>query len=466
MKDALSIPDMDPSRSLRHSIQSATVLAVLTGYALLLILKVSLNQMERRQSHQRLISLLSAALIERAATPEHFRLLLAQQVQPDLEVALLAVQADQPPRLERQGRRIWLASITPITFADGQRQAFRVRQDVTFSVERQLVSIQWLTAAAGSAALITAAVMGPVLKRRLVRPLQELSDQLAAYRSPPQALLVGSTISTAALPLELRPIAIAFNNLQQRLAQSWEQQRSFVDGVAHELRTPITLISGHAQSLQRQELAEPVQASLALISGEARRMGAMVSDMLDLARQDAGRLELRLQAVDVEMVLLDCYERLAPSAKGRLRLALADEDHALPPAAGDRDRLEQCLVALVDNARRYSAGLVTLSATYRPPMLVLHVSDQGPGVLPEERQQIFQRFARGSAAVGTRGSGIGLSVVQLLMRAMGGEVAIGEVVGGGADFQLLLPVHPGHRPQAGPGRSASGFTVAAAPPSA
>jgi signal transduction histidine kinase len=435
---------MDPPRSLRHSIQSATVLAVLAGYALLLILKVSLNQMERRQSHQRLISLLSAALIERAATPSRFRSLLAQQVQPDLQVALLAVQSGQPPRLEHQGGRFWLSSVTPIRFNDGHRHGFLVRQDVTFSIERQMVTIQWLTAAAGSAALVTAALMRPVLNRSLMRPLHDLSAQLAAYRSPPHA---GTPINQAALPQELQPIAAAFNSLQERLAHSWERQRSFVDGVAHELRTPITLISGHAQSLQRQEAAAPLQSSLALISGEARRMGAMVSDMLDLARQDAGRLEFRLQAIDVEMVLLDCYERLAPSSQGRLRLALAGEDGGLPPAAGDRDRLEQCLVALVDNARRYSSGPVSLSAAFHPPMLVLHVSDQGPGVRPEERELIFDRFVRGSAAVGTRGSGIGLAVVQLLMRAMGGDVAIGEVVGGGADFQLLLPAHAGSSQQ-------------------
>ena len=110
-------------------------------------------------------------------------------------------------------------------------------------------------------------------------------------------------------------------------------------------------------------------------------------------------------------------------------------------ARNDSGRLQQCLTALVDNALLYSDGPVILSASSGPcGELVLHVIDRGPGVLPSEREAIFRRFVRGSAGLASphRGSGIGLSVVRLLIEAMGGRVQVADAPGGGADFQLVL----------------------------
>jgi signal transduction histidine kinase len=332
-----------------------------------------------------------------------------------------------------------LESVSPLMLRDGLPRGMLLRQDVTDAISQQNLSLQLLAAAAGASAMLTGLLLRPVLRLGLVQPLQTLSDQLAAYRSlsdPPPPLDV------EAQPEELQPIAATFNAMQERLTSSWERQRTFVDGVAHELRTPITLISGHAQSLQRQNEAAALAPSLALITTEARRMGAMVSDMLDLARKDAGRLQLHLQAIDVEDVLLETFERLAPRSEGRLRLQPPAEDGALPLAAGDPERLAQCLVVLIDNALRYSPSPlpIRLMAEASDGAVVLHVMDRGPGVAPEERQAIFERFVRGEAAINTRGSGIGLAVVQLLMEAMGGQVVVGDAPEGGADFQLRLPI--------------------------
>jgi two-component system OmpR family sensor kinase len=178
----------------------------------------------------------------------------------------------------------------------------------------------------------------------------------------------------------------------------------------HERRTPITLIAGHAEGLLR---SGPQSPALQLIQQEAQRMGTLMTDLLDLARNHAGRL--RLQA---------CAEA--------------------PTASGDPHRLQQCLTTLVDNALLYSPAPspVTLAASTGPAgELVLHVIDRGPGVPSEEREAIFGRFVRGSAGLASprRGSGIGLSVVRLLIEAMGGRVQVADHPGGGADFQLVLP---------------------------
>ena len=121
----------------------------------------------------------------------------------------------------------------------------------------------------------------------------------------------------------------------------------------------------------------PQPPALLLIQQEAQRMGMLVSDLLDLARNDAGRLHLRCQPLLADDVLLELHERMAPQASGRLRLQACA---TAPRANADPHRLQQCLTALVDNALLYSDGPVTLAASMGPSgELVLHVIDRGPG---------------------------------------------------------------------------------------
>ena len=397
MKKTLKSPESPrPERSpaaLRDLLQGGTVLAVLAGYVLLVAASLSLAQLERRQAHQHLMRELSTDLVLRARSADQFPAVAKGLLMPGLQLELRPLGPVLPPQLNQQGDRLVLESATPLTFADGSRRSLLLHQDVTAAIRQQQVTLQLLAAAA----------------------------------------------AVAAQPLELQPIAAAFNAMLDRLTTSWERQRSFVDGVAHELRTPITLISGHAQSLQRSPAAAALGPSLVLISAEARRMGALVSDLLDLARQDAGRLELHRQPIDLEDLLLESFERLAPGAQGRLRLEPPAHERSIPLAAGDPGRIEQCLAALVDNALRYAPeGPITLAAEALEGELLLHVRDCGPGVALEEREAIFERFVRGQAAVDTRGSGIGLAVTQLLMQAMGGRLTVEEAPGGGADFRMHL----------------------------
>lgn len=425
-----------PPASLRSRLQSSSLLAVLAGYAVLLVVNQTLASLQRRQDHEQLISELQRTLPGR-------RLQMTRLEADRPELSALGLQLTlQPPgplqpaslRSDGQGNQ-WLESTSPYVSAEGHRLNLRLRQNVTASVQREWIGQLLLIAAAGMTSLFTSGLLRLVLRRGLVRPLEGLGEQLAALNS---RSLGRSRLPVAEQPQELQPIAAAFNDLQTRLAAAWERERSFVDGVAHELRTPITLISGRAQSLRRHAGAGPLAPALDEIAAEAGRMGLLVSDLLDLARQDADRLTLQRAPLDLEDALLAVVERLGRLAAPRLRLH-APQEPPLPAALGDRERLQQCLAALIDNALRYTSGPIELYADRQGPWLVLHVRDHGPGVADGEKSRIFERFQRGAAAVNTRGSGVGLSVVQLLMGAMGGSVAVADAPAGGADFQLLLP---------------------------
>jgi two-component system OmpR family sensor kinase len=428
---------------LRLWLQSTSLLAVLAGYSLLLLFNQQLAGLQRQAAHSQLVEQLEAELQSRARSREQLLPLLDATLLPGLQLQLLppgqgAAAGPAASQKSRDGQE-WLVSKVPLALVDGSSATLRVRQNVSGSVQQEWLAFWLLVVAACVSSLFTSGLLRLVLQRGLVQPLQEFTAQLSATEAPP---LPSDQIPVADQPEELQPIAEAFNDLQERLRASWERQRSFVDGVAHELRTPITLISGHAQSLLRQPGFEGTAPSLRLIQQEAQRMGGLVSDLLDLARQDSGRLQLQRRPILADEALVQAYERLAPSSGWRLHLETPAAE--LPVALGDPDRLQQCLAALIENALHYSPAPlpVTLAADGQGGALVLHVRDQGPGVASHERETIFGRFARGSAAIqaNSRGSGIGLAVVRLLMEAMGGSVQVAEAPGGGADFQLHLPL--------------------------
>ena len=429
---------------LRLWLQSTSLLAVLAGYSLLLLANQQLAALQRQAAYSQFVEQLADELQSRSRSREQLQPLLDGALLPGLQLQLLpprqaASPAGASPAFQSRGDQDWLVSSVSLALLDGSRVGLLVEQNVTASVQQERLAFWLLVVAAGLSSLFTSGLLRLVLRRGLVQPLQEFTTQLSATQAPP---LASDQIPVSEQPEELQPIALAFNDLQQRLTVSWERQRSFVDGVAHELRTPITLISGHAQRLLRQPGLEASAPSLRLIEQEAQRMGSLVSDLLDLARQDSGRLQLRRRPILADEALVQAYERLASSSGWRLHLDTPAAE--LPVAMGDPERLQQCLAALIENALHYSPKPlpVTLAADQQGDSLVLHVRDQGPGVDPSERDAIFGRFARGSAAINanSRGSGIGLAMVRLLMEAMGGSEQVADAPGGGADFQLHLPL--------------------------
>ena len=410
--------------SLRLWLQSTTLLAVIAGYALLLGVNRSLNQAQRLEDHRQLV----AALRSSASA-------LDQLQRADAAFGLIALLepagAEQAPLSRQLGGRTWLESRTLLQGSDDLGRTLVVRQDITESLQRQQQFQLLLIASAGSSLMLTALLLRFVLWRGLVLPLQHLNRQVSQLKAD---TLAQTFLEPGEQPRELQPLAVAFNELQRRLADAWHQERSFVDGVAHELRTPISVISAHAQQWQKIA-ASKSHGPAALIASETARMGQLLQVLLELARSDNGRLQLVMKLHDPEDALLMAYERLRSLAADRLQLAMPSQT-ALPLIQVDQDRLQQCLASLIDNAMAYGVGPILLWAESIGGHVVLHVQDHGPGIPEPERFKVIQRFQRGSTASGTRGSGLGLALVQQLVVLMSGELRIADAAGGGADLQL------------------------------
>ncbi|ABI47792.1 two component sensor histidine kinase, putative [Synechococcus sp. CC9311] len=412
--------------SLRIGLQSAALLSVIAGYALFLAINAGLADVQRRDNHQRLAASLILQL--RGATPPALPL--------ENETLQIRLHSEGPDLLPQQqslaeGQQ-WLVSRRRVSTAQGDWQWLELRQNITHSLAQERFSQLSLLALAGGSILLTFVLLRLVHRRELVLPLQELDHQ---FQTLDADNLGDHLLDPDHQPHELRPIALAFNNLQERLAVEWKRERSFVDGVAHELRTPITLMSGHAQRLQRHPLPLELQRSISVVASEAKRMGVTITMLRDLSRATAGRLDLKLENLDVDEQLLIAYERLSLVADGRLLLPtpLSTTSTTL---IGDHCRVQECLDALVKNALLYSEGPVCLEASLEEDCCVLHVLDSGCGTSSSERSFELQRFRRGTSSAGSRGSGIGLSLVDALLKAMDGSLQIADVPGGGADCQM------------------------------
>lgn len=342
------------------------------------------------------------------------------------------------PRCLEQGAAQFCISSQTLWLAGKPWRLFTLQNTSTqLAQERTLFLL--LIAGAGVAALFTSALLRQVIARGL-RPLEQLQQSMDSITS---RTFTESRLGLDDQPPELQPIATAFNGLLDRLSTSWEHQKAFVNAVSHELRTPITLIGGYANRLQRRvsTLSPDQVEQLALIRDESHRMGRLVSDLLEIARNDTGTLKVAREPLDAAVVLVEACQRLSGALLGRLRC----HDPAQPiRAIGDADRLLQCLSNLIENANKYAPpdAPIELSLSCTANQVIFHVRDHGPGVPLAERQRIFERFVRGrDASAGPHaGSGIGLVVVQSLMRAMGGEVGVEDAPGGGADFQLRVPL--------------------------
>ena len=407
---------------------------MVAGYSLLVAVSRGFVEAERLDRHQQLVASLADGLRDGRVT-------LPLPPGLGVEAQWIQMRREDPPQTIRSADgRVWLISRTPLDVPAQQASVLEVRQDITASVARSQRDLLLLIAVAGGSLLFTSLLLRLVIWRGLIQPLRGFTRELEQLEADS---LDTHVLSPAEQPSEFRSIVEAFNQLQSRLAEAWQRERRFVDGVAHELRTPITLISGRSQRLLRKPHTPEQEQGLAQIAEEASRMAALISALLELARSDAGRLEIHRQSIDPEQVVLEAFERLQPLAPQRLQLAPARTD-PLPVIQADAERLQQCLLVLVDNALAYSTGSVQLACSrdHSPQevRVTLHVLDQGPGIPLDERSTVLERFARGSTASGTRGSGIGLAVVDELSRAMGAELVIADRPGGGADLQLRFRV--------------------------
>lgn len=288
-------------------------------------------------------------------------------------------------------------------------------------------------------AVVLAGVAALIATRRATSPLLALAAAAGAVER-------GESDAATRLrggPGEIGQVSAAFARMAATLEREDALRRALVADVAHELRTPVTILLGTSEQLL-DGLAEPTAAQLSSLHDEVLRLDRLLDDLAALAAAQAAGLTLTPAATDLAHIAARCERTLRPRFdEAGLRLVT---ELRPAPAEGDEDRLVQVITNLLTNALKFTpaGGTVTIATRMRTDPqeasgAQLTVTDTGPGIPADELPFVFQRFWRGSGAEKRGGTGIGLAVVAELVAAHGGTVTAESPPGGGAVFTVDLP---------------------------
>ncbi|MBL8057366.1 MAG: hypothetical protein JNK29_11735 [Anaerolineales bacterium] len=224
--------------------------------------------------------------------------------------------------------------------------------------------------------------------------------------------------------------------------------RNFIQNVSHELKTPLTVIQGHAAQLSERGAADPHawSASLRIIADEAKRLTQLVDNLLTLARLESPAFTLERAAVNLAGLLEEAVLQVSDLAEARGLALSLDMTPGLPRLNLDRPRLKQVVLNLLDNALKYTpaGGAVTVSARLEAGQVLVAVQDTGEGIPADDLPFIFEKLYRARRTRGrpVEGSGLGLTIAQQIARAHGGELTVQSELGRGTTFTLSLPAAP------------------------
>lgn len=336
-------------------------------------------------------------------------------------------------------------------------------------VSRTLVDLALSLAAASAATTLLGVLIGSWASRRMMGPLSQTARVAGA--------IAGGELDTRLVPgrdQELADLAESFNSMVDALQARIQHDARFASDVSHELRSPLTTLRTTVEVLQhrRDEMPERSARALDMLSDEVDRFQRLVEDLLEVSRYDGGAANLSLE--DIELAEL-VHQALGVLGRGRVPLTVAPAaEHVVIRA--DKRRLERVLANLLANADAHGGGAVgvevgLVDAGAEPPggrRAYVAVDDAGPGVAPEDRDRIFERFARGGRSAGHRawgdGVGLGLALAREHVSLHQGRVYVTDSPAGGARFVMEVPVGAAAQsPDPDPERASGGDWPSAAP---
>jgi two-component system heavy metal sensor histidine kinase CusS len=284
--------------------------------------------------------------------------------------------------------------------------------------------------------VLASAFIAVIVTKRGLRPLREMTQSVA--RVGPTHLK--ERVTPAEWPRELKPLAIAFDDMLKRLDDSFTRLSHFSADLAHELRTPIANMIGEAQvALTRDRTAAEYRETVESTVGECERLSRIVDNLLFVARVDAAREPIARKRFDARSAI----EKIAEFYQ-----TIAEERHVIISCSGeariyaDPDLFERAVGNLLDNALRFTPenGSIQIVLSERDGDFEVAVSDTGCGIAPEHLPRVFDRFYRAESSRGSDGAGLGLALVKSIVDLHGGSAIIESNVGRGTTVKLIFPL--------------------------
>src|SRR5437773_3768082 len=315
-----------------------------------------------------------------------------------------------------------------------QRYTLQVAQDRSSDerVERNF-AVLFVMVLCGS--VLASAFIAVIVTKRGLRPLREMTQSVA--RIGPTHLK--ERVTPADWPRELKPLAIAFDDMLKRLDDSFTRLSQFSAHLPHELRTPIANMIGEAQvALTRDRAAAEYRETIESTVGECERLSRIVDNLLFVARVDAAREPIARKRFDARAAV----EKIAAFYQ-----TIAEERHVTITCSGegqiyaDPDLFERAVGNLLDNALRFTPehGSIHITLSENDGQFELAVCDTGCGIAPEHLPRVFDRFYRAESSRGSDGAGLGLALVKSIVELHGGSATIQSEIGRGTTVRLTFP---------------------------
>jgi signal transduction histidine kinase len=301
-----------------------------------------------------------------------------------------------------------------------------------------LSQVKWLLVVAAVVAGLAVLLMGSIQARRIVAPVRALADAARRVAAGEFAQIPVTSQD------ELGEMALAFNTMAAELKQQHTLRRRVMADIAHELRTPLSVLQIDLESIE-DGLAEPTPEVVTRLQEEVTLLNRLVEDLRMLSLAEAGELKLEVQPVDVAHLVQTAVERVRGAAQDKEVSLTSELPEGLPAVAGDAQRLSQVLSNLLSNALRHTpqGGQIAVGARQVDGKDVrITVQDNGEGIPADELPHVFERFYRTDHARSrdTGGSGLGLTIARSLVEAHNGRIWVESVEHKGSTFTFSLPV--------------------------
>jgi signal transduction histidine kinase len=309
--------------------------------------------------------------------------------------------------------------------------------DISTILDETLI-IAFFIVCAGLLGMIIMAAIGPSASRQLVKPINDMTEVTRTI----SVNNINTRLDVKASQYELKELAETFNHMMDRIESDYVKQQQFVSDASHELRTPIAVIKGYADMLDRwgKDDKEVLQESLEAIKNETNNMQDLVEKLLFIARNDKKTLKLNKEEFNINEVIEEVFRETK----------MIDTCHKISSSAckgaivyADKNRIKQAIRIFVENARKFTPenGKIDISCIQNDEYAVITIKDEGVGIKNKDLKKVFDRFYRAEESRGkdSGGHGLGLSIAKIIVLGHRGKIKVKSNYNNGSSFSILLP---------------------------
>lgn len=354
---------------------------------------------------------------------------------PDYQEALIAPNGAGVHRGEINGEHVMSLSRRAPTVSE-ELSAIRLSVALT-AVDKQIWLMILLIAALGLMVVLFVAISSSYFINSIIAPLGAVGNAAKRIAQGDFQAKIEKKHDD-----EIGDLADVINYMADELANADKVKNDFISSVSHELRTPLTAIKGWGETLRDADAGdkELIQKGMQVIIGETERLSSMVEDLLDFSRMQTGRLSLIMSRMDLVAELSEAVLMFTERAKREGLSLLYDEPEIFLTVIGDKNRLRQVFVNILDNALKYSDSGDTIEVTAKAQgdFAVITIADTGIGISKEDLPNVKAKFFKANST--RRGSGIGLAVADEIINLHGGKLTLDSVEGKGTTVTIQIPL--------------------------